>query len=617
VFKGRLWRGKAALAAVAAGLIGGVVTVTAPPAWASLNNWYVATTGSNSGNSCTNSLHPCQTINYAAAEQAASGVGGTIHVAAGTYTGQVTLTSANSNLKLVGASDTSTIIKSPGSGLASDTDTDSSSPQYYVVDVNGASNVTIKNVMVNGSKGAGFLDADGNGCAQDYVGIYYHNSSGAITSVAIKGIDMPADLFGCQAGQGVYVNGTSTVTMNKLSLKSSAPTTTTSTSLAAGSYTNQMIQVASSAGFSATPAPALLNGFVVNASQDGSGALLVSGTLPGSGAPSGSTVRANAATPAYSKNGITCDDNGTTCTITNSTVQGEGPTNAIAQNGIQAFGSTATITGNTVTGDTFTGGGAGNSADGILLLNGAQYTVTGNTVSASDVNIYAGDVPAFGLQAPSVGTWTVANNTVSGATSKGVSAGQNGYGEGIQIDSTTNPVVVQGNSVTGSAQAGILLVGVTGSTVGGTGTQGNTVSGGEAGMVVGGPGTAYSGSGGAGSPGFSSSNNTVAGNTLTSNTGGLVVQGAYAPSLYGGSEPGAAFSNVFSGNNWTGNGLANVVDFSGFNGTPLGDLGNIINQYGPNDPNSVPGLTDNTCDPTAGGSASVNAVTNTTGFFAC
>ena len=486
-----------------------------------------------------------------------------------------------------------------------------------MVDVNGASNVSIKNVTVNGSTGIGFLDTDGNGCAQDYVGVYYHSSSGSVTSVAVNGIDMPADLFGCQGGQGVYVNGTSTVTLNHLSLLSPAASTTSNTSLAAGSYTNKVVHVASSAGFSATPAPALLNGYVVSASTHGTTALLISGTLPGSGAPSGSTVRANAATPAYDKNGITCDDVNTTCTITNSTVQGEGPTNAVAQNGIQAFGATATITGNTVSGDSYTGGGVGNAATGILLLNGAQYTVTGNTASSSDVNIYAGDVPAYGLQAPSVGTWTIASNTVSGATSKGVSAGQNGYGEGIQIDSTTNPVFVQSNTVTGSAQAGVLLTGVTGATVGGTGTQGNSLTSGEAGLVVTGPGAAYSGSGGAGSPGFSSTNNTIAGNTISSNTGGVVVGGAYAPSLYGGSVPGAAYSNVFAGNNWASNGLAGVVDFSGFDGSPYGDLGPILNQFGPNDPNSVPGLVDNSCDPTAGGSATVNGVTGTTGFFAC
>jgi hypothetical protein len=616
--KGRSWRGRTAFAAVATGLIAGAVTAIAPAAWAGVNNWYVAPSGNDTGNACTNSLHPCKTIGAAVAKQAAAGVAGTIHLAAGKYTEQVLLGPANSNVKLVGASESGTKIQPPSSGLASDTDTDSSSPQYYVVDVNGASNVTIKNLTVNGTKAIPFFDTDGQGCAQDYVGVYYHSSSGSMTNVAIKGMDLPPDLFSCQGGLGVYVNGTSAVTMNKLSLLSPAHSTTTSTNLAAGTYTNQVIHVASSAGFSATGAPATLNGYVVNAAQDGTTALFISGTLPGSGAPSGSTVRANAATPAYGKNGITCDDVDTTCTITNSTVQGEGPTNATAQNGIQALGSTATITGNTVSGDSYTAGGVNNEATGIVVLNGDQYTVSGNTVSASDINIDAGDVPAYGLQAPSVGTWTIANNIVSGATSEGESAGQNGYGEGIQIDSTTNAVIVQGNNVTTSAQGGVVLTGVTGATIGGTGSgQANSVSGGEAGVVVTGPGTAYSGTGGAGSPGFSSTNNTISGNTLTSNQGGLIVGGAYTPPSYGNSNPGAAYDNVFTANNWAGNGLAGVIDFSGFDGSPYGDLGDIQNQYGPNDPNSVPGLADNSCDPTAGGSASVNSVTNTTGFFAC
>ena len=111
--KGRNWRGKAALATVATGLIAGMVTATAPAAWAAVNNWYVSPTGSNTNNACANKLHPCKTISYAASEQAASGVGGTIHVAAGTYTEQVTLTAANSNLKLVGASEATTTINPP------------------------------------------------------------------------------------------------------------------------------------------------------------------------------------------------------------------------------------------------------------------------------------------------------------------------------------------------------------------------------------------------------------------------------------------------------------------------------------------------------------------------
>ena len=81
-----------------------------------------------------NSAHPCQTIGFALTQQAASHAGGTISVAAGTYTEQVSITPANDGVKLTGAGAT-TVIQPPSSGLLSDTDTDSGEPQYYVVDV--------------------------------------------------------------------------------------------------------------------------------------------------------------------------------------------------------------------------------------------------------------------------------------------------------------------------------------------------------------------------------------------------------------------------------------------------------------------------------------------------
>jgi len=609
MFKGFIWGKNAGHAVVAAGLVAGAIIAVAPAASAATNNWYVATTGTNTGRACTNAAKPCQTITYALAEQAASGQGGTIHVAAGTYTEQVVFANADSNVKLSGAGST-TIIQPPSSGLASDTDTDSSYPQYYVIDVTpGTTNVSIKNLAVSGLNGIGFLDTDGSGCGQDYVGVYYHSASGSMSKVSVTGIDLPADLFGCQGGQGIYVDGNSTVTINKASLLTPTVGTVTKASIPSGTFTNQILPVHSTSGY--TSGAILVGGFSLSATLDGAHAFFVSGTLPET-VGSGSTVTFNADTPAYDKNGITCDDNGATCTITNSTVQGEGPTNAIAQNGIQAFGSSAVMTGNTVSGNTYSGGGAGNSASGILLLNGDTFTVTGNTVSSNDVNIYAGDVPAYGLQAPTVGTWTISNNTVSGATDVGESSLENGYSEGIQLDSTTNTVNVQGNTVTTSHQGGILLTGVTGANIGGTGTLGNTAEGNEVGLILGGPGSAYSGSGGAGSPGFSSTGNSISGNTLSDNLGGALVQGAYAPAEFGGSVPGAAYSNTFQGNTWSENGAANVVDFSGFQTSP------VTNQYGPSDPNSVAGLTDNSCDPSAGGSASFNSFTSTSGdFWAC
>ena len=189
-----------------ASMVVGFLAIAAPEASAQTNTWYVATTGSNTCNSCANQARPCRTISYALTEQAGSVTPGTIHVAAGTYTEQVSITTLNDNVKIQGAG-SSTVIQPPSAGLLSDTDTDSSNPQYYVIDVApGAVGVKLKKLSVNGLNGIPSLDADGNGCAQDYVGIYYHEASGSITDVSVNGIDMPANLFGCQGGQGIYVN---------------------------------------------------------------------------------------------------------------------------------------------------------------------------------------------------------------------------------------------------------------------------------------------------------------------------------------------------------------------------------------------------------------------------
>jgi hypothetical protein len=602
-------------------MVAGFLAITAPAASgvALTNKWYVATTGSNTGNACTTKATPCKTIGYALAEQAASAVGGTIKVAAGTYTEQVSATSANDNVTIKGAGAT-TVIQPPASGLLSDTDTDSTQPQFYVVDVApGTTGFSLKGVTVDGQNGTAFLDGDGDGCGQDYVGIYYHSASGSIGNVSVNGIDMPADLFGCQGGQGIYVNstptGSATVSINAVSELSPASATTTKADLPAGSYTNDQLSVKSiPAGF--TSGSVIVNGFVLNATVDTPKVLFITGTT-GADSPKGSAVRYGAYTPAYDKNGITCDDQNTNCTITGSTVQGEGPTNSIAQNGIQDFGSGATtISGNTVSGDSYAGGGEGNSASGILVLNAGTVTVANNNVSNSDVNIYAGEVPAFGLVAAPIGQWNIDSNTVSGATDVGSSQGVGGYGEGIQLDSTSNAVVVEGNTITTSGQSNLLLTGVSGAGIGvvGAGDTGNTITHSSSGIVVGGPGTACETTPncGIGDPGYGSTGNDFAGNTLTTDEAGVVVEGAYAPNEDGlNSAPGAAYGNNFAGNTWSD--IINVVDFSGFNNPDndpnLPPSAPILNQYGPSDPNSVPTNADNTCDPTPGGSQALLALT--------
>lgn len=470
---------------------------------------YVASGGS--GSSCT-STAPCGSIGAALA---VATPGSTIHVGAGTYTEQDQITV--SNVKIKGAGPTKTIIQPPSSGLVSDTDTDSGNPQFYTVDVApGTTGVTLEKLGVDDANAISFFGSDGDGCAQDPVGIYYHDASGTIDDVAVTGVDMPADLAGCQGGQGIYVasnsGSTSTVTMKKVS----EPTAT-------------------GASFSG---PKL---------------------------------------PAYDKNGITCDDPGTTCTITKSTVEGMGPTGVIAQNGIQVFGASATVEKNKVSGDTYTLGGNGNQATGILVLNAGTVTVSQNQAFSSDIDIYGGLVPSYGLMPPTIGAWSFAGNAATSATDTGFPSSRL-YGEGIEIDSTTNNVTVSGNTAEGNNYSGIMLLGATGAVV-----SNNTVEDNYVGLYLGAPGSAIT----------PSTDNTVTGNTIESNyTFGVLVDGKYDPGapLSTGANSGAASDNTFGGNTWSGNSVAQAADFSGSNGSSPAP---ITNTWG--------SPTADSCEPTAGG----------------
>ena len=611
------------------GLVGAATTV-ASAASPQTNNWYVSTSGSDASNTCTNSATPCATIGHAIVEQGLSTFSGTIHVAAGTYAETVSAGNLQDGVSILGAGPTSTIIEPTAAEISTVAglnigDTDSSTPQVPIVEVSpGTHGFKLKSLGVNGTTGIPALDTDGLGCGQDYIGIYYYESSGSINKVDVNGIDMPTDLFGCQGGQGIYVNSTSgdpaTVTMTKVTLATPLVTAKTTAKLLAGSYTNGVLPV------NAVPAgwhtgEVIVGGYNVSATKDGAHALFITGTIP-LNVKSGSNVTFYASTPAFDKNGITCDDQYTTCTITTAVTQGIGPTNSIAQNGIQFFGTgSGTVNGSTVTGDTWTGGGgAGNAASGILVLNAGTVNVgnvTGNTVSGNDVNIYAGEVPLFGLATPPL-TWEIANNTVSGATSDGQSAGEGGYGEGVQLDGTTNTVDVYNNMVTTSPQANFLLLGVTGAaSIGGASAgEGNTSIGSTgAGMVLGGPDTNCevaaggnvpgpncnfgSGAPGSESAGWATHGIAVTDNTFTQNAAGVVVEGAFAPTFQGLSpDPNAAYFNTLDGNQWSGadtNTLAGVADFSGNADSPPAE-------------NSYSAATANSCAPSPGGSALVNAI---------
>ena len=356
---------------------------------------YVGSGGNNLANNCQASLNPCKTITFALSQAL---TGATIKVQAGTYNEQVKISKP---VTIQGAGSNQTVIE-PSTVPAFDTDTDSTQPQFYIVDVTGTTGVNLKDLGVNGTAATPSLDTDGFGCGQDYVGVYYHDASGSMTNDTVTQVKMPADLFGCQGGLDVYA-----------------------------------------------------------------------ATDAGSSSPSSLTMSADNINN-YDKNGITCDDPGTVCSIKGTTVTGIGSTPAIAQNGIQIWAASGAVSGNTVTNNTYDG--PFYAASGILIGNPSTLSVKDNTVTSNDSDIYLlqdeasfdlfcgvpGTPPLTCTNLAAVGTtFTITGNHVNDATNvdtvdNGVGSG---FGDGIDLDSVTQPTTVSHNVVDNNAGNAIAFLG--------------------------------------------------------------------------------------------------------------------------------------------------------------
>ncbi len=368
------------------------LVVLSGTASASPSKLYVAPGGANGGNSCQSSAHPCQTIGFALS---LANAGAKIYLAAGTYNEQITITKP---VTITGAGSGSSIIK-PSAVPLSDTDTDSTYPQFYVVDVKNTSGVTLKGVGINGSAATPTFDNDGYACGQDYVGIYFHDASGTLTSDSVTGINLPPDLFGCQGGQGIYVT---------TDHGSASPSNVTMTSLSVNNY---------------------------------------------------------------DKNGITCDDPATVCTIDTSTIVGIGSTPLIAQNGIQIWASSGTLSGNTITGNTYDG--PDYAASGILIGDPYVLSVAKNNLSGNDSNIYllqvqgpdyvyCGDTSYTCTDPGKSGTtFSFSDNVTSYATNVYPNPIGTGYGDGLDLDSVTTAASLDGNTSSSDPGNGISLYGTT------------------------------------------------------------------------------------------------------------------------------------------------------------
>ena len=299
---------------------------------------YVSTTGSSA-----NSDQGCTAAGYDHIQTAvdAAQAGDTVHVCAGTYHEQVTITT--DGLTLTGTGTTSLIEPTSAPNLVHTADTPSSSPGMApVIDVGpGVVGVTVRNLEVDGAGWASVL----TGCGVDPVGVLFHGASGTVRTVTVSTMKLSATLDGCQAGQGIYVDETGTA---------ASPTGTAR----------------------------------VTIEHD---------TVDG-----------------FQKDGITCDDHGTSCSIMQNTVTGVGPTNGAAENGIQVLAARAHIAGNTVATVDWTGTATpkyprATFASGILLYGAeGEVQVQKNTLRNSQLGVAVVDSDA-----------TVQKNTVT-ETSSGI-----------------------------------------------------------------------------------------------------------------------------------------------------------------------------------------------------
>lgn len=174
----------------------------------------------------------------------------------------------------------------------------------------------------------------------------------------------------------------------------------------------------------------------------------------------------------YQKNGITGNEVGTTVTITDNTVIGQGRTNGAAENSIQiGFGATGKIRSNVAMDDVWAPDTISDSADaasGILVFASSGVTVSGNTVGNTQFGIAFVSDPTSG---PADGG-TITRNTVSGTH----------IFDGIEVCGSSN--TIHGNTINGSDESAIHVDSSCGPVMNNI-VSGNTINDACAGIMLG------------------------------------------------------------------------------------------------------------------------------------
>jgi nitrous oxidase accessory protein NosD len=142
----------------------------------------------------------CSTPTFSKIQDAidVASAGARIRVCAGTYAEQLTVTKS---LTIHG--DNGALVQPINMTANVSTLPEATAAVIYV---SNAADVNIENLIIDGSKN-GIAE-----CSPFLVGVLYQNSSGALDHNAIRRMELPLDLNGCQSGDGVDVISTGTPT---------------------------------------------------------------------------------------------------------------------------------------------------------------------------------------------------------------------------------------------------------------------------------------------------------------------------------------------------------------------------------------------------------------------
>jgi parallel beta-helix repeat protein len=504
---------------------------------------FVRTNGSDS-HSClgASAAHACLSVSHAVSVanglEAAESIPVIVEVKAGTYFDTTNNTPSGGVTSPPGISITepNVSITRKGGGhvtiepvtTQAETSVEDTTPQNVLVNVApGVTGAGLSKVTING------IDAQTSFTpgSQDFVGVYFANSSGTLNDVTVTNVQQPSGSFGDQPGANGDVYAVSCT-------GGSCPASTGSSSVTLTDVT------------------------ATNYDKNGI-------TCDG---------------PATS-----CTVSGSTVTGGGG-VAGTPPLDDQAQNGIQvAYGATATITTTTVSGNAYTCNGVLNaacySASGILGYQDSGLSVTHSTVTANDDGIVpyedtgavvisdntvtdgtdASVGSAQGIEPVEDGTSypvTIADNTVTGNDGGGIYNYETGSdltesGNTVEDNSASEDIcTVAGPPISGCTTAvvggGVVNYATTGGTV-----SGNTIENNDAGGVI-----DTSSTGGTVGPNNTISDNTAGGVLLQSATGAAVsdntVSGNSAAGVLATSSNNQASGDTVSGNTFGGLSSAGV-----------------------------------------------------------